>query len=46
MKNSHQDHEMIIIEGPFGIHRAKLVCKVCNKFIMWLPKNYQKILEK
>jgi hypothetical protein len=41
----HLDHEMEIIEGPFGRHEAKLMCKQCNKWVMWLPRNYREQLD-
>lgn len=41
----HLDHEVEIIQGPFGHHAAKLVCVPCQKFIQWLPKNYQNTID-
>ena len=40
----HKDHEMEVIDGPFGHHAGKLVCKECGKWVMWLPNNYKEIL--
>jgi hypothetical protein len=42
--DKHLDHEMEIIEGPFQQHAAKLICKQCNTWVMWLPKNYEELL--
>ena len=34
----HADHELERIQLTSGPHHGKLVCKTCNKFIKWLPK--------
>ena len=40
----HKDHEMEVVDGPFGIHAGKLMCKECGKWVMWLPNNYKEKL--
>lgn len=40
----HLNHEVEVVAGPFGPHQAKLICKKCQKWIMWLPKNYEELL--
>jgi len=37
----HMLHPKQIIKGPFGPHAAKLICRKCNVWIKWLPKNYE-----
>lgn len=35
----HKQHNWHTVEGTFGPHKGKLVCKTCNnKFLGWAPK--------
>lgn len=41
-RQRHLKHQVEIIHGHFGPHRAKLICKDCRgKFLSWLPRNFK-----
>lgn len=46
----HLKHELTYVVGPFGPHRGKFVCVVCNQFIKWARhdevQTYKKIVKK
>jgi hypothetical protein len=31
----HLFHPIKLIDGPFGPHRAKIICKKCKQFVKW-----------
>lgn len=35
----HLHHKLTYVMGPYGPHRGKFICTVCNKFIKWAKHN-------
>ncbi|MEK9697460.1 MAG: hypothetical protein VW270_16975, partial [Candidatus Poseidoniales archaeon] len=38
-QGKHGSHELDVELTPQGTHAGKIVCKTCNKWVAWIPKN-------
>jgi len=41
--HKHDNHPLILIEGKFGPHKGKFVCKLCNIWVKWTNEHEVKI---
>jgi uncharacterized protein (DUF3820 family) len=39
----HYTHPISIKIGKFGVHKGKVMCKLCNEFVKWATKEEIKI---
>ena len=37
-QGKHGNHELDVVLTE-GIHAGKIVCRTCDKFVQWIPKN-------
>lgn len=35
----HLHHPIYLIQGKFGPHNGKIMCKMCKTFVKWATKN-------
>jgi len=42
----HYNHPLVLIEGKFGPHKGKFVCKLCNTWVKWTNEQEVKIYKK
>lgn len=42
----HLTHDVVIVKGAFGPHRAKIHCTKCNKFVAWCHEEDAKWFDK
>jgi len=42
----HEKHPIELLEGKFGPHKGKIVCKLCNTFVKWASQSEIQIYRK